>query len=922
MKAAIRAMAICVLLITAASAKDVFVSIPVGELKLTAGEMPELEVYRWMMGESPRVTLEAGEAFLMVPPRSNELPPPDQPRPRWQYTFVARVPAGKAVGGWIVFPKMGDQEARVVKFKLPAANGSAQGAELNFQRAREQYYNGLAGNDMPGAAWFRHQAAVAHEARVKLHDPSATARNSDEMDELIGMRRGMRQRGIEDTYSLMSGGRAVSENLRLDRELMVRGGNEAIMPVSAIKGISVRPFAWDTLLSGTAPTLDPLAAAIPDDQHAIFFPTFQAMVDVMDEADRNGTPILDLLEPRSEDARTRERYQKQLCLATDALSRMLGPALVRSVAFTGSDPYLRTGSDVAILFEADAAAVAALIGARQAAAAQANPAARPVQGEIEGVKYSGFRTPDRSICTYLASSGNVVVVSNSPYQIERIIKTIKGKTTPLGNAKEYAFFRSRYGRGADESALIVLTDNTIRRWCGPQWRIGNSRRVRMASAMNEMQARRIERLAANDKTTNTLTRGLIGVDDVTWTDAGPISAKYGTLEFQTPIAELNIDRATRSEADTYARFRDMYEMQWSRFFDPIAIRLSVAPGRLGADLTVMPLVLGTDYREFTDLTRGARIKPGAGDPHPESVLHFVMAINRQSSAIRELGGMLSQQTGSQLTNPLGWLGSSIAIYADADPFWQAMAQAKQGEDFAEKNMGRIPVAATFEVTDGLKLAAFLTALHGFADQSAPGMSRWTTLDHKGKPYVRISATPSADETETGTMPWSIYYAATPKSLTVTLNEALLKRALDRQAARPAAAATDWQGQSLALNARKGALDVVNAAGSESYQKTMQERSWANLPILNEWRKMFPGEDPAAVHERLWGVRLVDPAGGQYTWNDEWKTMESSVYGNPAAARLGSGMPEALTRINSLAMGVTFENDGLRARANINRAPKP
>ena len=67
----------------------------------------------------------------------------------------------------------------------------------------------------------------------------------------------------------------------------------------------------------------------------------------------------------------------------------------------------------------------------------------------------------------------------------------------LVDAPEYRFFRTRYPRGADgETALLILTDATIRRWCGPRWRIASSRRVRTAAALAEMQAANLAAIVA------------------------------------------------------------------------------------------------------------------------------------------------------------------------------------------------------------------------------------------------------------------------------------------------------------------------------------------------------------------------------------------------------------------------------------------
>ena len=67
----------------------------------------------------------------------------------------------------------------------------------------------------------------------------------------------------------------------------------------------------------------------------------------------------------------------------------------------------------------------------------------------------------------------------------------------------------------------------------------------------------------------------------------------------------------------------------------------------------------------------------------------------------------------------------------------------------------------------------------------------------------------------------------------------------------------------------------------------------NIPILNEWKRLFPGEDPVNLHQKIWQTHLISPGGGQYVWNDEWKTMESTVYGHPGQPKDGPARPAAL-----------------------------
>ena len=66
-----------------------------------------------------------------------------------------------------------------------------------------------------------------------------------------------------------------------------------------------------------------------------------------------------------------------------------------------------------------------------------------------------------------------------------------------------------------------------------------------------------------------------------------------------------MEKVTQAEADTYNRWRDGYQQNWSNFFDPIALRLSVKAGKTAADLTVMPLIVGSEYRQYVQHDRAA-----------------------------------------------------------------------------------------------------------------------------------------------------------------------------------------------------------------------------------------------------------------------------------------------------------------------------
>ncbi|MBA3685906.1 MAG: hypothetical protein H0W72_11795, partial [Planctomycetes bacterium] len=413
---------------------------------------------------------------------------------------------------------------------------------------------------------------------------------------------------------------------------------------------------------------------------------------------------------------------------------------------------------------------------------------------------------------------------------------------------------------------------------------------------------------------------LDGLGDLSWTSSGVRSSAYGTRRFLTPIAELSIEQVGKPEAEAYQRFLDRYQDGWRNVFDPIALRVSRRANGLGADLTVMPLILGTDYRQLIEVAGASTIAPGAGDPH-DALIHAVFAVDRQSRPVRDIANFA---TGMGLrVDPLGWLGSSVAVWADPDPFWDEFVRDSDPSSFLERAFYRLPVALRAESNDALKLAAFLTALRAMAEQSAPGMTTWETRTWRDQGYVRVGPAAGAREAAGDFAEGALYYAATPDALLVSFNEDVIKRAIDRAKAPPAVAPTPWLGANTALRLEPGVMAMQRALG-RSFDGGLADawtgRSWSNLPILGEWRQRWPDLDPLVVHERLFGARPLCPGGGAYAWNADWATMASTVYGHPGEPKDGPSLPPALADLARASFGLTFEHDGLRARVELERTP--
>jgi hypothetical protein len=497
-----------------------------------------------------------------------------------------------------------------------------------------------------------------------------------------------------------------------------------------------------------------------------------------------------------------------------------------------------------------------------------------------------------------------------------------GKTKSLRSLPEYTFFRTRYPRAhGDETALIIISDATIRRWGSPRWRIADSRRTR---------ARAVMEVAGMDKLEDRL-KGASGPLETRWTDAAAVSLQngqvrssiYGTRDFMTPISELQIDRVRDDEAAAYAKWRDDYERRW-RVFDPIAIRLTAQQTRIGMDLTVMPLTLTSEYKWLIDIARGVSIGDLDGDRHGAG-MHFAMSLNKDSSILKIAADWLAGMA-KPLNLDLAWLGNSISIYLDDDPFWADWAKAEGSPEFMQHNAGRVPMGIQLESIDGLKLTAFVAGMRRGIDKMLPEMTVWEVVAHKVQPYGKISFT---DKTRQWHLPegMAIYYAALPDALVISLNEDVIQRALARcearttdrlQGKKPQPTTRPFIGANIAAQADGKFVEKYGLTLWPAYSHAMQAVAWGNIAILNEWKRLRPQEDPVALHEKLFGVKLVGPDGSGYAWNEKWGTMESASYGHPGEPKNGPRVPGILTGLKFISAGIDFEGDGLRARTILER----
>ena len=863
---------------------ETFLSLQVEDLVFEKGEaIPDSfdarrsysrELRKWVTPATPYLrTQDAEESFLHIVRERNN----SSRLPTSALRICLRNPKGM-VRGWL-FVQNGDKRLKGYPFTFDAKKAKKLAAdrtgETNYLKNKLAYYDRLQNLQVPGTAWFRHQANQATE-RLKVLQPAEKHQHGNNRTNRFN--RPTRKVGLERTIDLFSGGRAISENLQLDRELRLSSDEQnRTIPLAEVKGITIEEMPWKELIGAAKPKLDPLASVLPHDQHALFFPTFRSMIEVMDEATEQGTPLLRLGEGRAESARSREKYREQLCLPDTELSRILGPKLISSVAMTG-------------------------------------------------INYVGLVAPGDLIKSYCATvRKNIVVVTNSLEQLRCIIQVSAGKKTSLSSLEEYHYFRQRYLRppAQHEHVFALISDATIRRWCGPEWRIGASRRTRAASALAELQAR-------NESGTPLNAKEFPELGKVQLINGRVHSPRFGNLAFLRSVEELGINKITPEEKRAYVFFRDRYQSHWSQYFDPIAARLSMKDGKISGDITILPLIGGSDYRRMISTVGEVKLKDSSGDPHPEALLHWVTALDMDSPELKQASNFAAIMAPSLGTGAFSWIGESYSIYLDRSPFFKELGQAfaKGGEDgaedFMEKNWGRIPAALNVEVRNPFKLTAFLAGFRAWLEQTAPGMTVWSNHSHKKQGYVKIAPGKNLQEDlmEDGAAPIALYYVPSSKVLTVSLSEDMIKRAIDRNLVRrsdgTALPEATWSGKSSAFFAKNPLIDLADGILQRESLRRFQEKSWSNLHALNAWRIQLGKKDASAYHMEVWQTELQCPGGGKYAWNEKFQTYESSVFGHPGKPSMPKNGIGLLGPFGAVDFGITFENDGLRVQGSISR----
>jgi hypothetical protein len=424
------------------------------------------------------------------------------------------------------------------------------------------------------------------------------------------------------------------------RAKTIQTGQRPDVAVSSLSGPTVKSHPWEQMLGRRKAEVSALSRRVPEDFYFVEFRSLSKLLEAFDAGDLWGTHLSGqaLHEARTLDAG--ERLKRQLAIEPEPALSPFYDLAIGEVAAVGSDPFVREGSDVTLLFRLKQPD---LFYPRMYSfldkAERANPKAERTTGEHLGAAYLQVTTPERDLSVISGEpEPGLHVRSNSLEAFRRVVEAIKGRDASgrrvrrLGETPEFTYVRTLLPRTeADEDGFVYLSDPFIRRLVGPEMKLTERRRLlcynRLRMIGHAALLYRTERgrwpASLPELHSADASPGLFGEGALSCPEGGlyalsedgttGVCTRHGHALHLTPNLEIPVKAVSAAEADEYRAFVAEYNSYWRTFFDPIAVRLKVTPRQYRAETVILPLI---DNSIYTALAAGLGGQPEALDARP------------------------------------------------------------------------------------------------------------------------------------------------------------------------------------------------------------------------------------------------------------------------------------------------------------------
>ena len=785
-------------------------------------------------------------------------------------------------------------------------------------------------------------SAWAHARSAHLAGRAASAAPSG------GDRR--RRSNVHRMMDLYSGMTSVNEALQSDRGLLLRAEppDARTIPIGDVERLAMPVHPWPRMISelGKKPKVEPLAAYVPADMAYLHFQDLRTLLKLASDLDDWVSPVAQWVEDRPGVSHFVAGYEEQLVLERTGIAQKLGHVAAKGVAVVVSDPFLREGTDVSMIFHvANRAALISALSAFEANARARHPTMASESLAIGNTPVRRLFTLDGRVNQYRVEYGEVLVISNSRGALEHLLAAHQGKAPRLAEQGDFRYMRAVYPWvPAEEDGFVFLSDAFVARVVSPEVKILEARRMEARADLLSINHAALLRGWADGVTTadigELVKARYVGESELRHADGATIAfatdtgatSSWGSVSRITPIRDLAIDNVSPEEMSAYDQFRRTYESYWRGYIDPIGARIERSDdgSLISIDARMLPLIDVSEYDELIREVGLQKVRPASQGPG----LEWTLAIGREARLRKKLDGLARgffSRGGDDIG--LGWLGEWVSFgVADRSGLWDMALLTymipSHNDEFDVSWLTGLEALPTFplygvaDVASKVGLAALLTGLKAWVHDAAPGMVQWS----QGEPYrdIPIVTVGGGEEIAGEFGDLAVHYATVGDLFVISFERATLLGLIDRYLAGaapqastgPPSGAADEDAQAILSVDPTGEWLATTLLGmAESVLISRHTDITHDYELL--WRgfgsRTLSPDDVRRLGVAYLGREPRSPHGGTFSIVDGFPTH--SIYGDsvrpvmPDVPIADSPISQTLLRLGQLSMSVEFEGEG-------------
>ncbi len=409
-----------------------------------------------------------------------------------------------------------------------------------------------------------------------------------------------------DLMGVLGGSAAMRETLQLQALQIGELEDEPqTIPISDIRGVEIESHPYESMLGDHPGGSYPLADVVPSNQFFIGISQPQAIASILEE----GTAFLGRIGAgtlqQGLNHNLTKRYLSALGLDSEVIESLLQANIIAEIAMTAPDLFFYDGTDIAII---------ARLHQQQLIERLLPLLGLPDASSKEPV---AFPTPHGN--AWWAIHEDLVILGMRQDNVQRILTLAQDKAKPsLGRSHEFRYMLTKVPPTPDTRAYVYFSDDFIRQLVGPDAKIRQLRRMHEKARLQTVAYAALLRTydgAQKPASVNSLVEAgylpaVFSGYDITIDDDGvPISGAYGALPRMDSIWSVPVTHATETEARAYENYRNAYARFWTRFFDPIAIRIEQEQDELIATTFILPLVENSLYQGARSLINADPMVP-------------------------------------------------------------------------------------------------------------------------------------------------------------------------------------------------------------------------------------------------------------------------------------------------------------------------